>query len=968
MALGAPGLGGSGLALHGRGGGLIAAPAQVLAQLDARSNSLLGLTPGIAGMVQPFPATAAAYLAAMPGTAAIAANVQAAYLCANIGAQIDSLALGPNLAQTLALDSRVAVALAGGSSFAAKLAIELLGGAQYYADAGTAFGNANGSIVTVHGAFRIRPGAAATETWIASKWDGTHGWTLSCSSTYLRATAAGSGTTQRASIAVDPRDGAWHWFILTLDDTGKVVSLFSDLGSATSAAYTGSVTNAGHCSLGYTASSFAGQIAVCYVLNAALTAADGAAFWRHALAAGLAGVTNTYARTNPIRVAVPGNRIGGFGAGQVPFAYHPSLPVDAANALLTGEVLNVGMAFLGINSANLPGWTGTNATLTAADGPSGMRDAVQVASTSNGGYASSGTATGLSTHIGDSFAAGVLARRGAADTNATVSLYLSGSGGGAEEIICKTLTGTVPVAESTYPDADGKCPTWYGSAQCAHAGQTSAVMRCYPQIGAATGTVVFSEAWAMTGTAVPPLAYRATAAGAAVSTSIPSEQCTNVGNARYTPAKGSLTLSLAGFVNPAGCAPVAVAGSPFATGANPFGVAIDALGQAWIANYGGGTVTVYNVATKAVVGTYATGVNPYGVAIDALGQAWITNYGGGTVTVYNVATKALVGTYATGANPVGVAIDALGQAWIVNYGSSTVTVYNVATKVLVGTYATGANPRDVAIDALGQAWITNYSANTVTVYNVATKALVGTYATGANPFGVAIDALGQAWIANYGASTVTVYNVATKAVVGTYATGTGPYGVAIDALGQAWITNYGGGTVTVYNVATKVLVGTYATGVNPFSVAIDALGQAWIANYGSNTVTVYSTRPVLLSLGAEGAPGALIIDYAGNLQLAPLFMSAANLRVRNWDNTPALIGGAAIMCGTLDNLGHTLKVQWNAATGSLVVKDGAAVIGSYAGAAWTPGAADCTPVAVGADTAGANAARAIFARLQLLSK
>ena len=763
MGLAAPGLGGSGLALHRRGGGLVVAPAQVLAQLDARSNSLLGLTPGIAGMVQPFPTTAAGYIAAMPGTAAVAANVAGAYLCANAGAQLDSLALGPNLAQTAALDSRIAVALAGGGSFAAKLAVELLGGAQYYADAGTAFGNANGSIVTVHGAFRIRPGAAATETWIASKWNGTVGWTLSCSSTYLRATAAGSGTTQRASIAVDPRDGAWHWFILTLDDTGKVVKLFSDLGSATSAAYTGSVTNAGHFSLGYTSASFAGQVAVCYVLNAALTLADGTAFWHHALAGGLAGVTNTYARTNPLRVAVSSAYIGGFGAGQVATAYHPSLPVDAANALLTGEMLNAAMSFLGINSANLPGWTGTNATLTAADGRSGMRDAVQVASTSNGGYASSGTATGLSTKVGDSFCAGSLARRGAADTNAVVSLYLAGSGGGAEEIVCKTLTGTVPTAEATYPDGDGKCPTWYGSAACANAGQTSAVMRLYPQIGAATGTIIFSEAWAMTGTAVPPLAYRATAAGAAVSTGVPSESFTNVGNARYTPAKGALTLPLAGFVNPAGCAPVAVAGSPFATGAGPFGVAVDALGQVWIANYSGATVTCYNAATKSLVGTYATGASPQGVAVDAL-------------------------------------------------------------------------------------------------------------------------------------------------------------------------------------------------------------GQVWIANYSANTVTCYNTRPVLLSLGAEGAKGALIIDYAGNLQLAPLFLSAANLRLRTWDNTPALVGGAAIMCGTLDNLGHTLKVKWNATMGTVQVYDGAVLIGSYAGGAWTPSASDVTPCYVGADSNGASAARAIFAQLQLLNK
>ena len=58
----------------------------------------------------------------------------------------------------------------------------------------------------------------------------------------------------------------------------------------------------------------------------------------------------------------------------------------------------------------------------------------------------------------------------------------------------------------------------------------------------------------------------------------------------------------------------------------------------------------------------------------------------------------------------------------------------------------------------------------------------------------------------------------------------------------------------------------------------------------------------------------------------------------------------------------------NATMGTVHVYDGAVLIGSYAGGAWTPSASDVTPCYVGADSNGASAAQAIFAQLQLLNK
>ena len=67
--------------------------------------------------------------------------------------------------------------------------------------------------------------------------------------------------------------------------------------------------------------------------------------------------------------------------------------------------------------------------------------------------------------------------------------------------------------------------------------------------------------------------------------------------------------------------------STFASGFNgPVGLAFDAAGNLYVANYGNSTVS--EVTPAGLVSTFASGFEqPYGLAFDAAGNLYVANYG-----------------------------------------------------------------------------------------------------------------------------------------------------------------------------------------------------------------------------------------------------------------------------------------------------------------------------------------------------
>jgi sugar lactone lactonase YvrE len=333
------------------------------------------------------------------------------------------------------------------------------------------------------------------------------------------------------------------------------------------------------------------------------------------------------------------------------------------------------------------------------------------------------------------------------------------------------------------------------------------------------------------------------------------------------------------------------------------------------------TVAGNGVATYAGDGGPATNASlhlPSGVAFDAVGNLYIADYYGNNrirkvdtngiiTTVAGNGTPSYAGdggpaTNASLNGPCGVALDALGSIYIAdtyNQRIRKVEVNGIIT-TLAGTgtagfsgdggAATNANfyqPDGVALDTSGNLYIadsrnqrirevgTNGIITTVAGDGNDTYAGDGSAATNASldyPYGVAVDALGNLYIADFDnqrirevdtngiITTVAGNGTATYAGDGGPATNAslhGPCGVALDALGNLYIADTYNQRIrkVAANGIITTLAGTGTAGFSgdggaatnaglfqPKGLALDTLGNLYIADETNNRV-----RKVLLN-------------------------------------------------------------------------------------------------------------------------
>ena len=308
----------------------------------------------------------------------------------------------------------------------------------------------------------------------------------------------------------------------------------------------------------------------------------------------------------------------------------------------------------------------------------------------------------------------------------------------------------------------------------------------------------------------------------------------------------------------------------------PYGVAIDASGNVWIANYNGKSVTEMNSSGGVIANYNNTNVsganfnNPIALAFDTSGNVWVANYLGPGVTELSSSGK-LVAHFDSGdttgadfAEPIAIALDGTGGVWVVNFNNNSVTKLDTDGTVVGNFHPDGADfdqPFSVAIDSTGDAWIPNFKGNTITRLSPDGE-LVGKYSPGGSKFDgpnfVAIDASNNAWISNYTGNTVTELNSGGD-LVGNYDASAAefdqPYAEAIDGSGNLWVANQTNNGVTELSSNGDV-VGNYnpsgAAFKEPYGIAIDASGNVWVTDLESNSLSelVGAANPVLTPMVA----------------------------------------------------------------------------------------------------------------------
>jgi len=250
-------------------------------------------------------------------------------------------------------------------------------------------------------------------------------------------------------------------------------------------------------------------------------------------------------------------------------------------------------------------------------------------------------------------------------------------------------------------------------------------------------------------------------------------------------------------------------GSANGTGAaasfyQPTGVAADASGNIYVADNdnnqvrkitpGGVVTTLAGSGTKGSVngtGTAAEFAYPLGVATDAAGNVYVADFGNNLIrkitpagvvsTLAGSGTAGAVngtGTAAAFNQPSALAIDASGNIYVADYGNNLVRKISTAGVVTTlagsgsagsangnGTAASFNNPQGIAVDASGNVYVADYGNNLVR--EISPAGAVTTLGSGnsinnntgnanpfATPYGIAVDATGNVYISDYSGSTI----------------------------------------------------------------------------------------------------------------------------------------------------------------------------------------------------------------------
>lgn len=336
---------------------------------------------------------------------------------------------------------------------------------------------------------------------------------------------------------------------------------------------------------------------------------------------------------------------------------------------------------------------------------------------------------------------------------------------------------------------------------------------------------------------------------------------------------------------------------------SPEAVAIDAAGDAWVANYGSAVseFSPLGVALSGATGFTGGGLEEsFSLAIDGSQHVWVTNEE--SASSVNSALGSITelgpdGSILSGASgytsdivfPQALAIDSAGNVWVAEFGdgahdSSLVELSPSGTELSPSGGFIGGGlgfPVAVAIDASDDLWTADQGQSNVARFSGQGQPLspsAGYLDNGGalfpSPGGVCLGTEGTVWVTLSDADSVVELQGSAAASPGAPLSPTGgftggglthPATCATDGAGNVWIVNYHGASVTELQGAGSQSPGAplsgdqgFASGqvASPTGIAIDASGNVWVAssNLAVNSLTVLIGAAAPVRTPLQGLP------------------------------------------------------------------------------------------------------------------
>ena len=291
------------------------------------------------------------------------------------------------------------------------------------------------------------------------------------------------------------------------------------------------------------------------------------------------------------------------------------------------------------------------------------------------------------------------------------------------------------------------------------------------------------------------------------------------------------------------------------------GVAVDASGNTFVADYTAGVVVKYS-PTGAQTTVPATGLSaPIGVAVDGAGAVYIVDQN--LPYAVKVTPGGVQSTLGSGlSNPIGIALDGAGDVFIGDRNNNRVVEIS-PTGVQTTVPATGLNqPWGVAVDAQGDVFIADGGNSRVLEVTPAGVQTIVAANGVAQPYGVAVDAAGDVYIADPVHARVVEVPAGGGAQI-TVGSGLNyPSGVTVDGAGNLLIGDQGAGQVVKLNRSQPPAISFATTNVG--STSTDSPVSFTVQNIGNQVLT----GSLVLNLGGSFAE-TNTQDCSASLPLGP---------------------------------------------------------------------------------------------------
>jgi sugar lactone lactonase YvrE len=221
---------------------------------------------------------------------------------------------------------------------------------------------------------------------------------------------------------------------------------------------------------------------------------------------------------------------------------------------------------------------------------------------------------------------------------------------------------------------------------------------------------------------------------------------------------------------------------------------------------------------------------PFGVAVDAAANVYVADPGQPQVMQIAAGTGVYTPLGSGFTVPVGVAVDTSGNVYVADIGTSTITEIAAGTGTMSLIGSGFSSPWGVAVDASGTLYVADAGNNAIKQIAAGTG-VISTLGSGFNgPEGVAVDASGNVYVADTGNNVVKKIAAGNGAVTTLGSGFSGPVGVAVDASGNVYVGDYNNNAVKEIAAGTGVITTLSSSFDAPAGVAVDTRGNVYVAD------------------------------------------------------------------------------------------------------------------------------------------